>query len=172
MKRILPFPRGRMKMTTYSDDDEMSDEMAEYVARAVEPSYWDGLDEYAAGKGMSPTEKAELLSRNRSCQASMQRARLSFKAIRDFTRVVEETGCWIREDRRRRDHAMSESAATKSEAVERGVAAIAKMVSDDYGCCSDRCCCSGIAAFECKTGLAAEDVARAVINAALDENPA
>lgn len=67
---------------------------------------------------------------------------------------------------------MSESAATKSEAVERGVAAIAKMVSDDYGCCSDRCCCSGIAAFECKTGLAAEDVARAVINAALDENPA
>jgi len=66
---------------------------------------------------------------------------------------------------------MSENTATKSDAVERGVAAIAKLADDDYGCYSDRCCCMGIEAFECKTGLAAEEIVKAVINAALSKNP-
>ncbi len=80
----------------------MTDEMAEYVARAVEPSYWDGLDEYADSKGMDAVERTELLARSPTCQASMQRARLTFKAISDFTRVVEETGI-LEQERSQKD---------------------------------------------------------------------
>lgn len=62
ISRVLPFPRGRMKMTTYSDD--------EYVADySTQPR--GSLSANGAGLGA-------LFARD--------------KALSDFTRVVEETG--------------------------------------------------------------------------------
>ena len=51
---------------------------------------------------------------------------------------------------------------TMIEKVEKAIAALAE---DDVGCNSDRCWCSGVEAFECKSGRKVADIARAAIEA-------
>lgn len=53
-----------------------------------------------------------------------------------------------------------------SEMVERVARAITAVADETVGgCSSDRCCCSGADALECKTGLVIDDLARAAIAA-------
>jgi hypothetical protein len=56
--------------------------------------------------------------------------------------------------------------ARAEERVEEAVIAdLGLLFKDDFGCNSDRCCCMGIEAFECKAGFTVDKIARAAIEA-------
>jgi len=82
ISRILPFPRGRMKMTKVWNDDETD---GEFFCRRQWSIYYgevktDGLIYWYEDKNDDGSiTKRPLILRNR-------------KALSDFTRVVEETG--------------------------------------------------------------------------------
>ena len=85
MKRIIPFPRGKIKMTTIEPDGE--------VPRI---KFDDGLISISAPAGLTrvfkPTE-SDLIEALKFDQAKINQEQADkAKALSDFTRVVEQAG--------------------------------------------------------------------------------